>query len=133
VLAGIGGRDDVFDEVLAVADADDVALLRGFFLGGLARKDRLRSVGRLGAGGLEETLGEGGAGPAGVVEAVGLAGGSELVAAEDAEEAWDLELAGVDEGADLVVLLRALADGNAELAAEGDQAVAREDLQDASR
>ena len=133
MLARIGGRDDVFDQVLAVADANDVALLRGFLPGGCAREDGLWSLGRLGAGGLEEAPGKGGAGSAGVVEAVGFAGGPELVPAEDAEEAWDLELAGVDEGADLVVLLRSLGDFDPELAAEGDQAVAREDLQDASR
>jgi len=75
-----------------------------------------------------EALGKGGAGPAGVVEAVGLAGGTDLVAAEDAEEAWDLEFARVDEGADLVVLPRPLGDGDPELAAESDQAVAGEDF-----
>jgi len=62
---------------------------------------------------------------------VGLAGGTELVAAEDAEEAWDLELAGVDEGPDLVVLLAPLGDRDPELAAKGDQAVAGEDFEDA--
>ena len=35
-------------------------------------------------------------------------GGAKLVTAEDAEERWDLKLARVDEGADLVVLLGAL-------------------------
>jgi hypothetical protein len=62
---------------------------------------------------------------------VGLAGGSELVAPEDAEEAWDLELAGVDEGADLVVFLGALGDRDPELAAESDQAIPGEDFEDA--
>ena len=59
---------------------------------------------------------------------MGLAGGTDLVAAEDAEEAWDLEFARVDEGADLVVLPRPLGDGDPELAAESDQAVAGEDF-----
>jgi hypothetical protein len=81
---------------------------------------------------MEQALGQGGAGPAGVVEAVHFAGGTELVPAEDADEAWDLELAGVDQGADLVVLLRPLGDGDPELAAEGDQSVPGEHLEDAS-
>jgi hypothetical protein len=115
-----------------MANANDIALLRRYFPGGCARKDRLRTLARLGSGRLEEALREGGASPAGVVEAVGLAGGTELVPPEDAEEAWDLELFGVNEGADLVVFLGALGDGDAELPAEGDQSVAGQDLQDAS-
>jgi hypothetical protein len=128
VLAGIGGRDDVFDQVLAVADPDDVALVRGLFLRRFACKDGLRSLRRLGARGMEETLGQGGAGAARVVEAVGLAGGTKLVPAEDADEGRELELAGVDERADLVVLLRPLGDFDPELPAQGDQAVPGEDL-----
>jgi len=42
-----------------------------------------------------------------------------------------LELAGVDEGADLVVLLGPLGDRDSKLAPQGDQAVAGEDFQDA--
>jgi hypothetical protein len=77
---------------------------------------------------MEETLGQGGAGAARVVEAVGLAGGTKLVPAEDADEGRELELAGVDERADLVVLLRPLGDFDPELPAQGDQAVPGEDL-----
>jgi hypothetical protein len=128
VLAGIGGRDDVFDQVLPMTDPDDVPFVRGFFLGGGSGKDGFRGLGRLGAGCFEEALGESRTGASGVIEAVGLAGGPELVPAEHAEEAWDLELAGVDEGADLVVLLRALGDFDPELAAESDQSVAGEDF-----
>jgi len=133
VLALMGGRDDVFDQVLTVTDANDVPLVRGLLLGGGSGKEGFRDLGRLGTGCFEEARGQSGASPAGVVEAVGLARGAELVPAEDTDKAWELELAGVDEGADLVILLSPLGDGDPELSAEGDQAVAGEDLQNASR
>jgi hypothetical protein len=61
---------------------------------------------------------------------VGLQGGAELVATQDAKERGDLKLAGFDEGANLVVFLGALSDGNTELAAESNQSVSRENFQD---
>ena len=42
-----------------------------------------------------------------------------------------MELTGVDERADLVVLLGSLGDRDPELAAESDQAISREDFEDA--
>ena len=79
-------RNDVLDEPLAVAHLDDVAAVRRVARDCVRREERSRgrALGR--AVGLEEAGGEEGPRAARVVEAVGPAGGLQLVAAEGSEQ-----------------------------------------------
>jgi hypothetical protein len=131
MFAGMGGRHHIFDQVLPVADPDDVAFVRALFRGGVSGKDGLRGLGRLGPGRFQEALRKSGARATRVIEAVGLQYGAELVPSEDAEEGRDAKLARVEERADLILFLGFLADRNPELAAESDQTISRQGLEQA--
>ena len=88
-----------------MADARDVTSLRDVFaiVGGC--EDVIGRFVCVGAVGVEEPRRQDGASSTGIVEAVGLARGAELVATEDAEELGEPELAGARERLDLGIFV----------------------------
>jgi hypothetical protein len=83
--------------------------------------------------GIEEPGQEGRPGAAGVVEAVSPAGGAQLVAAEQAEQAGEIEDGGGGQGFDLGLLDAARRNGRAELPPHRREAWPGQGFQDAAR
>jgi hypothetical protein len=111
-LVRLPGREDLLHQVLPVPDVDDVAGLRPRAADRCGRKGRRRG---LGTRGFEEPGHEGGAGPAGVVEAMSAARGAQLVAAERAQQPGQGEGGRRSQGVEQGILGSARRNGGAEL------------------